>query len=348
MVGLLLVLDLVALGWLCLRPTPSRLLQNQAQANLDLVLGAGQTRLHVVLEPDGRALCMAVVPSGRAAEVAHLLRSTLGLAAEHGDRLALVEVAPPPPSPWPARGLRLAGSLAALVGAVGLGRLIGWLLAWLRVKGKGAVLKLRDYRARARKAASAPPRPQQVYESVWDRFHQEPLSLQVSRNLLALANPRKGALLEREIAAIRRRLADERGALLPSLPVVEGHLEPSQWRLLVHGACVAQGQLLGPESLVDRAQELGLQLYPELSCRASQWVGLEAVDWLLQQLNKTHPALIQAVLASWTLAEVTQIFRLLLQRGESIRDLVPLLEKMAESPPQSPPEWVDRLVQEGR
>lgn len=346
---LLLVLDLGAVGWLWLRPTPSRHAEKQAQRMLDNALGPGRARLKVVLEPDGRAVCMAVVPPGQAARVTRLLGATLGLAAERGDSLSVVEVAPPPPSPWPARLARLALVLAALAGAVVACRSLWWVLVRLGRKLKRAFKQMQGYRARrARRLAPVTPLKQQVHDSVRDCFDQDPLSLQVSRNLLALANPRKGAFIEREIVAIRRRLAAERGALLPPLPVVEGPLDGSQWRLLVRGDCVAQGQIFGPENLGQMAQELGQQLFAELSCRASQWLGLEQVDWMLQQLSQTQPALVKLVLARWNLAELTQTLRLLLQRGVSIRDLVPILEKMAELPHSSPLELVERLAQEGK
>lgn len=345
---LLLLLDLGAAGWLWLRPTPSRLVENQAQAILDNALGPGRARLKVVLEPDGRALAMAVVPPGQAAQVTRLLGATLGLAAERGDSLSVVEVAPPPPSPWPARLARFALVLAALAGAVVACRSLWWVLARLQRKLRWAFGQLQDYRARSRRPAPATPPPQQVYASVQDCFHQEPLSLQISRNLLALANPRKGALIEREIVSLRRRLAAERGALLPALAVVEGAPDDNRWRLIVRGDCVAQGQLLSPASLAQMAQELGRNLFAELSCRASQWLGLEEVDWRLQQLSQTQPALVRVVLARWTLGEITQVLRLLLHRGLSIRDLVPLLEKMAELPHSSPHELVERLAEEGK
>ena len=100
LLGLLLVLDLGAVSWLWLRPTPSRLAENQAQKMLDNALGPGRARLKVMLESDGRAVCMAVVPPGKTAQVTRLLGATLGLAGERGDSLSVVEVAPPPSSPF--------------------------------------------------------------------------------------------------------------------------------------------------------------------------------------------------------------------------------------------------------
>ncbi|MBT9588081.1 FHIPEP family type III secretion protein [bacterium] len=344
LLGLLLVLDLGAVSWLWLRPTPSRLAENQAQKILDNALGPGRARLKVMLESDGRAVCMAVVPPGQTAQVTRLLGATLGLAAERGDSLSVVEVAPPPSSPWPALWSRMALGVAAIVGVGAFCRLLWWLLVRVQRRLKWALRQLQVYRARrARRLAPVTPLKQQVHDSVRDCFDQDPLSLQVSRNLLALANPRKGAFIEREIVAIRRRLASERGALLPPVPVVEGPLDGSQWRLLVREDCVAQGQLFGAANLGQMAQELGQQLFTELSSRAGQWLGLEEVDWMLQQLTQTQPALVKLVLARWKLAEITQTLRLLLQRGVSIRDLVPILEKMAELPHSSSLELVELL-----
>ena len=75
-------------------------------------------------------------------------------------------------------------------------------------------------------------------------------------------------------------------------------------------------------------RELAAAVAAELGKQAFRFVGPQEVDWRLQQLAKTSPALVTLALSELNLAELTVILRARVQVGEPVLDLESVLETL--------------------
>ena len=236
--GFLLLVPLLLGAWLHYRPDPAATLQTHTQRLLDDVLGPGQTRLHLRLLPGHQIGCSLGVSPSRRREAVGVLTRVLQLDLEKGDRLAVVDLPEPEPSPWPVRvwlvGLGLTGLAWLGLCYQVLRRL--WRLWGLALRRLRRSYELVRERASKRREESRDPEKVRLeaYESVQHQLRVEPLSLTLPCGLLSLVNPRKGALLTREMNLLRHKFASELGVLLPPLAVAAGEVGPRSSHRQVH------------------------------------------------------------------------------------------------------------------
>ncbi|TWI08013.1 flagellar biosynthesis protein FlhA [Lysobacter ruishenii] len=117
--------------------------------------------------------------------------------------------------------------------AVGMGY-----AAW-RIRGSD----LPEAQAEAAAGAAAPS--QAVAELSWDEIRPvEPLALEVGYRLIAMVDKQQGGELLARLKGVRRKLTQDLGFLIPAVHVRDNlALAPGQYRLLVHGVPVAQGDV---------------------------------------------------------------------------------------------------------
>jgi flagellar biosynthesis protein FlhA len=134
------------------------------------------------------------------------------------------------------------GSTAFVLGALalvpGLPALVFGSLAlgfWLLSRNAAAPAR--------RKAAAAPPKAEaKAPERLQDLLALDPIEVSVGYALLPLVDPAKGGELPNRITALRKKLAEELGILLPSVHLRDDlRLEPSEYRVLLRGHEIGRG-----------------------------------------------------------------------------------------------------------
>lgn len=172
--------------------------------------------------------------------------------------------------------------------------------------------------------ADAQPEPREV----------DALTLELGRGLVPLIE----SLLQ-DIPALRGEFANEWGFPLPPVRVLDNlTLQPRSYVVKVRDVAASEGLLDTDEPLADRLREAVLKALPDL-------LGIQEVSRLLAEISRTHPALVlEVVPRRLSLPELRQVLRLLLRDGVPIRDLVTILEELADLPPGGPahPEEVAR------
>ena len=104
---------------------------------------------------------------------------------------------------------------------------------------------LNDAEADAATAGTAAAPSQAVAELSWDEIRPvEPLALEVGYRLIAMVDKQQGGELLARLKGVRRKLTQDLGFLIPAVHVRDNlALAPGQYRLLVHGVPVAQGEV---------------------------------------------------------------------------------------------------------
>jgi flagellar biosynthesis protein FlhA len=99
--------------------------------------------------------------------------------------------------------------------------------------------------AQVTEASNAPSAGNAVAELSWDEVTPvEPLGLEVGYKLIALVDKAQGGELLTRLKGIRRKLTQDLGFLIPAVHVRDNlELAPGQYRVLVYGVPVAEGEL---------------------------------------------------------------------------------------------------------
>ncbi|MEW6167207.1 MAG: flagellar biosynthesis protein FlhA [Pseudomonadota bacterium] len=142
------------------------------------------------------------------------------------------------------RVLAVTGGLLGLVGLIpGMPNLAFLLLAL--VCGGAAWLIARRARAAAAAPAQEAPQAQAPAELSWEDLPGEDvLGLEVGYRLIPLVDARQGGELMARIKGVRKKLTQELGFLIAPVHIRDNlQLQPSAYRLLVHGVPVAEGQV---------------------------------------------------------------------------------------------------------
>ncbi len=142
------------------------------------------------------------------------------------------------------RVLAVTAGVLGLVGLIpGMPNLAFLLLAM--VCGGAAWLISRRARAAAAAPAEAPQTAQPPAELSWEDVPGEDvLGLEVGYRLIPMVDARQGGELMARIKGVRKKLTQELGFLVPPVHIRDNlQLQPSWYRLLVHGVPVAEGQV---------------------------------------------------------------------------------------------------------
>ena len=141
------------------------------------------------------------------------------------------------------RVLGVAAGVLGLVGVIpGMPNIVFLLLAGACGGGAWMLAK------RARKPAAEPveaPKSDKPAELSWDDVQPEdPLGLEVGYRLIPLVDPRQGGELMPRIKAIRRKLTQEFGFLVPPVHIRDNlELPPNGYRITLLGVPLATGQI---------------------------------------------------------------------------------------------------------
>ncbi|MBI2895438.1 MAG: FHIPEP family type III secretion protein [Deltaproteobacteria bacterium] len=161
-----------------------------------------------------------------------------------------------------------------------------------------------------------------------------PLILDLGKEIDPLARPEKGGenLVEDLLPAVRERMFDELGVQVPQIRVRAPwpELEPEEYEIRLHEVPVARGRL--PKGTPPKV--IAENVLASLRRYASELVGIQEVQTMLDALDRTHPALVRAVVpkpVSTTL--LADLLRRLVDEQVSIRNLREILEALAQFAP---------------
>ncbi|UJR79552.1 flagellar biosynthesis protein FlhA [Sandaracinus amylolyticus] len=139
----------------------------------------------------------------------------------------------------------------------------------------------------------------------------------------ALAAQQLDVFLEHHVPALRDRLFASLGVVLPEVHArASATLPPRGYTIHLHEIPVARGELEG--------DDLAVHLELAVRRRAADLVGLQEVQSMLDQLERTHPALVRHVVPKpIALPLLADVLRRLVSEGVSIRPLREILEALA-------------------
>jgi type III secretion protein V len=161
-----------------------------------------------------------------------------------------------------------------------------------------------------------------------------PITVDLGHALAPLVHtaPQGGPLLDRAVPDLRRTLFIELGITLPTVHVRPApDLPPHDYVVSLQEVGVAHGRHdpRGPEP-GDPASVIASILGDAIRRRGHELLGLQEVQAMLDQLDRTNPALVRNVVPKpVTLPLLTDILRRLLEEQVSIRPLREILEALA-------------------
>ncbi len=148
----------------------------------------------------------------------------------------------------------------------------------------------------------------------------EALELQIPEG----ASTFRRRVLDEVLPELRQRFLSERGVLLPPVRVAASSALDRRYRVLMHGAEVAAGDLEG---------DAAAQLWGAIEGRAERLVDIDRVQALLDRLSRTHPHVVrETVPAAIGLPALTQVVRRLVAERVPLRPLEGILEAIAVEP----------------
>jgi type III secretion protein V len=156
--------------------------------------------------------------------------------------------------------------------------------------------------------------------------HLEPVTLGLGSALFAKVAERRDSPLEQVISDAKTRLFEELGVACPNVRV-RLNRAADEWgfTIAIREIPVAAGEIRDGGEL-----ELGQHLVRHLRRSAAQFIGLQEVRFMLDALERTHPALVQTVVPKpVSLVVLTEILRQLVAEGVSIRPLTEILDALA-------------------
>ncbi len=171
-----------------------------------------------------------------------------------------------------------------------------------------------------------------------------PLALEIGYALLAATEGEQGAELLRGVAAVRERAARDCGLEVPALRITDNlGLPPTAYLFKMRGVEVGGGRCRGARgcgaALVEQFGEI-------VRSHASELLGRDQVRSMLEALRDGYPTLVAEATAALSVGEIRRVLQGLLREQVSIRDLVTILETLADHAPQN--RDVDLLVREVR
>ena len=164
-------------------------------------------------------------------------------------------------------------------------------------------------------AGSAPPLP-------------PPLSLELGYGLLAATEAAEGAALLRGVAGVRDRAARDWGLQVPALHVTDNlQLAPTAYLFKLRGVAAGGGRCRPggrcADTLVGRFHDVIMR-------HAAELLGRDQVRAMLDELRETCPTVVAEATAALSVGEIRAVLQELLRERVSVRDLVTILETLAD------------------
>jgi type III secretion protein V len=146
------------------------------------------------------------------------------------------------------------------------------------------------------------------------------------------ASPSGRSLVDDLLPAVRNRLFDELGLQVPAIRVRAPWpgIGPEEYCVSIWEVPVARGTLpaRAPRELLADAVGAAIRRH------AAELVGIQEVQSMLDALERTHPALVRAVVPKPVpIALLADVLRRLVEEGISIRNLREVLEALAQFAP---------------
>lgn len=145
------------------------------------------------------------------------------------------------------RALLVTGSLLMALGFVpGMPNLVFLLLGGVALGSAWLIQRRRAATADEAEQAEAATETGEPRDLSWeDMAPADALALEIGYRLVPLADDKAGGELMGRIRGVRRRLSDELGFLVPQVHVRDNlSMEPAQYRILIGGAVVGQGEVM--------------------------------------------------------------------------------------------------------
>jgi flagellar biosynthesis protein FlhA len=145
------------------------------------------------------------------------------------------------------RALLVTGGLLMALGFVpGMPNLVFLLLGGVALGSAWLIQRRRAATAGEAEQAEAATETGEPRDISWeDMAPADALALEIGYRLVPLADDKAGGELMGRIRGVRRRLSDELGFLVPQVHVRDNlSMEPAQYRILIGGAVVGQGEVM--------------------------------------------------------------------------------------------------------
>ena len=205
-----------------------------------------------------------------------------------------------------------------------------WLLLPLAaaVAGLGRAVGRREHDAGAAPGAADTGAETARESSAAARSLPPSLSLELGYGLLAATEAEAGAELLRGVGGVRDRAARDWGLQVPALHITDNlRLPPTAYRFKIRGAEAGGGRCRPggscTETLVSRFRAVVLR-------HAADLLGRDQVRAMIDELRETCPTVVEEVTAVLSVGEIRAVLQGLLREEVSIRDLVTILETLAD------------------
>ena len=157
------------------------------------------------------------------------------------------------------------------------------------------------------------------------------LSLELGYGLLAATEEKAGAELLRGARGVRDRAARDWGLQVPALHITDNlQLPPTAYRFKIRGVEAGGGRCRPGAGGSDTLDTLVGQFRAVLMRHAAELLGRDQVRAMIDELRASCPTVVEEATAALTVGEVRAVLQGLLRERVSIRDLVTILETLAD------------------
>ena len=154
------------------------------------------------------------------------------------------------------------------------------------------------------------------------------LSLELGYGLLAATEAEAGAELLRGVGGVRDRAARDWGLQVPALHITDNlQLPPAAYRFKIRGAEAGGGRCRPGGDCTDT---LVGQFSAVVLRHAADLLGRDQVRAMIDELRETCPTVVEEATAALSVGEIRAVLRGLLRERVSIRDMVTILETLAD------------------
>ena len=157
------------------------------------------------------------------------------------------------------------------------------------------------------------------------------LSLELGYALLAATEGNAGAELLRGARGVRDRAARDWGLQVPALHVTDDlQLPPTAYRFKIRGVEAGGGRCRPGAGRTDTVDALVGRFRAVIVRHAAELLGRDQVRAMVDELRESCPTVVEEATAALTVGEIRAVLQALLRERVSIRDLVTILETLAD------------------
>jgi len=163
----------------------------------------------------------------------------------------------------------------------------------------------------------------------------DPIRLCFGSGLLPLMDVGQGGNLLERVVMIRRNIALELGAITPMIRLQDDiQLKYNQYVIFIRGVEVAGGKIELEDETTDHSATIVNHLTKIIEKHLHELLSREDVHILIDNISERHPTLVNELIPEhMSIGDVQRILVKLLKEGVSIRDLVLILETVANYAP---------------